>query len=167
MVLYLQTHRGGTLSANLHTYRGGTPSANLLWWYSVCKPTPVVLYLQTHSVIPYLQTRCGGTLVCKPAPVVFFKPTPVVLCSQTHSGVLYLQTHSGGTLSANPLWWYLFWWYLYLLTHSSGALFANPPQWYSIISANPPQWFSVRKPAMVILVLYLQTQSIEVLYLKT
>ena len=80
VALYLQTHRGGTLSANplrkptlvvlyQQTHSGGTLSANPLRWCSICKPTPVVRYQQTHS---------SGTLSANPL-------------------LLY-------TLSANPLW---------------------------------------------------------------
>ena len=59
VVLYQQVHSGGTLSANplrWHKVSRSTPV------YLISKPTPVVLYLQTHSGAWYS--------ICKPTPVV-------------------------------------------------------------------------------------------------
>ena len=57
---------------------GGNLSANPLRWYSICKPTPVVLYLQNHHLWYF---------TCKPRATMdeILRHTPVASCVEHKS----------------------------------------------------------------------------------
>ena len=102
---------------DLQTHSGGTLSANPLLWYSVCKPT-----------------HAGGTLSPNPLRWYSIrKPTAMVYICKPTAVVLYLQTHSSGTLSEGPLQWYSdpLQWYS-VCNPLQWYSICNPLRWYSI-----------------------------------